>query len=264
MRAALPRLIAIAVGAAGLPLAISACAPSLALPSEEPATGPVRLGIAASKATPRTALLSPPIGPEQGAVAGAAAGVTLVGLRTVFAALVVCAATPYACAATIGPLQVAEVAAYTVAGASLASTRDELQQAKDAEAQIRAGLEHLKPNEALRDAVIRYANRKASQALAPVPWPDGAAADPVLEVGVAQIRLAVESRALLALRIRGHARLLAPGSDRVLSQRTFEFVSETRGFDAWAANDAAAFRAALDRAWQDLAERIVRELVSAR
>jgi hypothetical protein len=144
----------------------------------------------------------------------------------------------------------------------------------DAEATLTHALTELKVQEALRDRLLTIARDSARVALVPggeigptesdmaVDYRPLAAQglDTILEVSVTRLGLTGDRRAnpLLALSMTIRIRLIRTEDGAELYQEGLDHRSGSHKFVAWAANDAEAFRQAMDAAYTDVSGEIVR------
>ncbi|MGH8710941.1 MAG: hypothetical protein ACREVA_06455 [Burkholderiales bacterium] len=170
---------------------------------------------------------------------------------------------------------VLEVTNEIAAGGSAAGTIDVMTRVLPSfhgtEPAISTALSQLKIQEGLRDTVIEYASKKLPNTFVALPEIGPAASeapvsysnvvpkgiDGVLEISFLNVYMQTERESLLALTMIARARVVRISDDKVLADATYRFVSETRRFEIWAENDAEAFRAAIERGYQSLAEQIV-------
>jgi hypothetical protein len=168
--------------------------------------------------------------------------------------------------ATVGALTGAVVGAATAESAA---------QVHDAEAALTRALAELKIQEALRDRIVTIAGEDTHLVLVPggdvgptesdmaVDYRPLAAQglDTILEVSVIRLGLTGDRRRVnppLALSIAARIRLLRSGDGAELYHQELNHRSGSRKFVEWAANDAEAFREAMDAAYTDISRQIIR------
>ena len=167
-------------------------------------------------------------------------------------------------AATVGAVTGAVVGAVTAESAA---------KVHDAEAALTHALAELKIQETLRDRLVTLARDDTRLALVPggdvgptdsdlaVDYRPLAAQgmDTLLEVSVIRLGLTGDRRdnPLLALSMTTRIRLIRSGDGAELYREELDHRSGSRKFVEWAANDAKAFREALDAAYTDVSGAIV-------
>lgn len=147
---------------------------------------------------------------------------------------------------------------------------------------IRGALEEYYSHEALRDRMLRVAAQSGAPSLTlqapPLPedefarrggsWRFDAQVDSVIEIGVEELLLpAWQSGATTNLptpvSVRTRVRVLRLRDGREIYNRSYRFVSDQRLFRDWGADNGAAFRHALEVGFEQIAERIIEDLLLA-
>ena len=168
-------------------------------------------------------------------------------------------------AATVGAVTGAVVGAVTAESAATVH---------DAEAALTHALAELKIQETLRDRLVTIARDDTGLALEPGgdvgPAEEDTAVDyrplatqgmdTILEVSVTRLGLTGDRRVnpLLALSMTTRIRLVRSGDGAELYHQELDHRKGSRKFVEWAANDAAAFREAMETAYTDVSQEIVR------
>jgi len=220
------------------------------------------LAIVPSDAAPRSNFATFSKGRPQGAATGALVGGTTTGVAVLIVAGTYGAAAPYA--VVLAPLFVGAGALGGAVGGTVAAVPAD--KAKEIEAAIQAWSASLDSQRALAQRVAAIAAEAVVVRTAPQPQADG-----VLELAVESIELeGCVARTLfdpqscpggtrnpvLAFTVQVHARLVAAGSGEELFARTFRYHSPRRELARWVADDGRLLNAELERAYQDLAERM--------
>lgn len=220
------------------------------------------VSIVPSQEVPRSNFVTFAKGRPQGAASGALAG----GATTTAAMVIVVgtagAAAPYAL--VLAPLFIGAGAVGGAIGGTLAAVPAD--KAKEIEAAIQASTASLDSQRALAQRVDSVAAKAGVVPLAPRPQ-----ADSVLELAVEAIefegcvqRMLFDPKScpggttdpVLALTVESRARLVVAASGEELFARRFRYHSPRRRLARWAADDARLLTEELERAYQDLAERI--------
>lgn len=227
------------------------------------------IGVAAVRFVPGSKPDAPntPLGGAAGAVVGTTAG----ALAGVGAIVILPIAPELAFAHLLGYAVAAAAGVGGLAGGVAGATAKAPPKFPDTEAAIATALSQLRVEERLRDEVVEYASKKLPNSFVAVPeiLPAVRATpvsysnvvpknvDGVLEISLLKIDMRTEGESLLALTMVARARVVRVSDDKVLADAAYRFVSETRSFEIWAENDAEAFREAMERGYQSLAEQIV-------
>lgn len=146
---------------------------------------------------------------------------------------------------------------------------------------IRTTLGEYYSHSALRDRVVRIAAQSGARPLileAPVDheastgrddiWHFDEPVDCVIEVGVEELLLpqgrgGAATNLPVPVSVRARARVICPGDSGEIYNRSYGFVSEKRLFREWGAQGGAALRHALETGFDELAERMVEDLLLA-
>ncbi len=234
-----------------------------------------RIGIVAGGFVPAIDVERPTAGKGSAAARGAlqGAGVALYPFSTLFVTcsgrdcgfVVVVILGVLIGAATVGAVTGAVVGAVSAESAA---------KVRDAEAALTRALAELRIQETLRDRVVTIAREDARLALLPggdvgptesdmaVDYRPLAAQDmdTILEVSVIRLGLTGDRRVnpRLALSLTTRVRLIQSGNGAELYQQELDHRSGSRKFVEWAANDAKAFREAMDAAYTEVSREIVR------
>jgi hypothetical protein len=164
-----------------------------------------------------------------------------------------------------------------VGGIEGAATAESVTSVEEAEAALKKAMDVLKIQEGMRDHLLQVAQEQTDYHFVHIDE-QGATSpeeeisysslarekniDTILEISVLFFNLTGEKdvNPPLALVMNVRTRLIRSADDTMLYDSTLEFMSGTRTFTEWAANDAQQFIEELDRAYQSLAEKIVDEL----
>lgn len=232
------------------------------------------VGVVSGQFVPATVVERPAAGKVRGAAKGAAAG-ALVGAAAFgrwggcygadcrFVAVVMLGVLIGA--ATVGGVTGAVIGAVTTESAV---------KAREAEAALQHAFAELKIQQTLRDRLVTIAREQAQLDLIPVADPSPAdpevdvdyrplaaqGMDAILEVGVIRLGLTGDRGVtpLLALSMTTRVRLIRSRDGAELYRQDLDHRGGSRKFVEWAANDAEAFREALDAAYTDISREIVR------
>ncbi len=236
-----------------------------------------RVGVVSARFVPATVVERPEAGKVRGAAKGAAVGAlaSVAGAAAMFSHsrcsgdacgfLAVVMLGVLIGAATVGVVTGAVVGAVATESA---------QRAREAEAALQYAFAELKIQQTLRDRLVTIARDEAQLDLVPVA--DLSPSDPdvdvdyrplvaqgldtVLEVGVTRLGLIGGGRVNppLALSMTTRLRVIRSGDGAELYRQELHHRRGSRKFVEWAAQDARAFRGALDTAYTDLSREIVR------
>lgn len=215
-----------------------------------------------SDAVPRSNFATFSKGRPQGAATGALAGGTTSALAVVIVAGTAGAAAPYAL--VLAPLFIGAGAVGGAVGGTVAAVPADKSQ--EIESAIRAWSASLDSQHALARRVGAVAGKAGVVPLAPRPQAGSA-----LEIAIEAIELeGCVARTLfdpsscpggtrnpaLALTLQARARLVATASGEELFARGFHYHSPRRELARWVADDGRLLTEELERAYQDLAERV--------
>jgi len=145
---------------------------------------------------------------------------------------------------------------------------------------IRGALEEEYSHEALRDRTVRVARQSAAQSLTPQaaalpedetkwrgnPWRFDEHVDSVIEIGVEELllpawRSGATTNLPVPLSVRARVRVVRLKDSREIYNRSYGFVSDKRLFREWGAENGTALRHALEAGFEQIAERIVEDLL---
>jgi len=220
------------------------------------------VAVVASQQAPRSNFVTFAKGRPQGAATGALVGGAETGAAVAILAATGGAATPYVL--FMAPAFIGAGAAGGALGGAMVSVPTD--KAKEIEAAIRDWAAALDTQRTLAN---RFAEVAAKTGVVRIE--SGTAADSVLELAMVSIEFAgcVEPfpfgparcpggkrNPALALAVEARAQLLASGSGEELFARTFRYHSPRRELARWVADDGRLLNAELERAYQDLAERM--------
>jgi hypothetical protein len=220
------------------------------------------VAIVPSDAVPRSNFATFGKGRPQGAATGALVGGSTTGLAVVIVAGTAGAAAPYAL--VLAPLFIGAGAVGGVIGGTVAAVPADKSQ--EIESAIRAWSASLDSQHALAQRVGAVAEKAGVVPLAPRPQADAA-----LELAIEAIELeGCVARTLfdpsscpggarnpaLALTLQARARLVATASGEELFARGFRYHSPRRELARWVADDGRLLAEELERAYQELAERM--------
>ena len=143
---------------------------------------------------------------------------------------------------------------------------------------IRSALEDYYSHEALRRRIVRVAEQSGAQTLTAAAKPAGdsvvgaegwrfdRAVDSVIEIGVEELllpawRSGATTNLPSPLSVRTRVRVVRLWDSREIYNRSYSFVSQRRLFREWGAQSGAALRHALETGFEQMAERIVDDLL---
>ena len=238
-----------------------------------------RVGVVSGRFVPTTVVERPAAGKVRGAAKGAAVG-ALGGAAAVAEGLrftsggcsgdacgfvVVVMLGVLIGAATVGAVTGAVIGAVTTESAA---------KAREATAALQHAFAELRIQQTLRDRLVTVARDEAQLDLMPVADPGPAdpdvdvdyrplaaqGADTILEVSMTQLGLTGDRSVnpLLVLSMTTRIRLIRSRDGAELYRQELDNRSESRKFVEWAADDAEAFREAMDAAYTDVSREIVR------
>lgn len=220
------------------------------------------VAIVPSDAVPRSNFATFGKSRPQGAATGALVGGTTTGLAVLIVAGTAGAAAPYAL--VLAPLFIGAGAVGGAIGGTAAAVP--AGKSQEIDVAIQAWSKSLDSQRALARRVDAVAATAGAVVLAPRPQ-----ADSMLELAIEAIELeGCVARTLfdpkscpggtrnpaLALTLQARARLVAASSGEELFARDFRYHSPRRELARWVADDARLFTEELERAYQDLAERM--------
>ena len=237
------------------------------------------VGVVSARFIPEAEFQTPAKGWAGGAGRGAPRGAVQgfgSSLR-VFAELGRGCSEPVLCGAALlvglGILAAATTVGTVVGAVHGAATAEPAAKVAEEEAALKNALAGLKIQEAIRDYVIQVALEQTRHLLVVLSdqgptaldekisyrAPASQAIDTVLEVSVLSLGLTGEwaVNQPLAVFMTARSRLIRISDGAELYALPLEYSSGTRTFTEWAANNAQPFREELDRAYQNIAERIV-------
>lgn len=231
---------------------------------------------------------APADGAAAGAVAGGTAGAAAGAVASALAALVFCAAYPPLCpsvakvtgellgeATAHGAIEGAESGAIRGAGAERPSPENSAVPASGSIDALNESLKSSSLSGEIRDRVMQYGSRfpefafvKAPDEVTAASIGSTARAEPAdshdVRLDISLVRIMTvqveEFGGRFALGLTVNAKLSTDDNGETISNQDFQYVSELRGFQEWARNDALEFRNAIQRGYQQVAEYIVDEL----
>ena len=129
---------------------------------------------------------------------------------------------------------------------------------------------------ALRDWVVRHARAHAALDYVAIDDPapasradkpdyrplSGSGIDSVVEVAVLELSTEGRPKQGLALAMTSRVRVIHAASGAVIGEETIRYRSDAHPYEKWIDKDGHVFRAALERGYQNIAERIVGELAA--
>jgi hypothetical protein len=236
-----------------------------------------RVGVVSGRFVPATQVQRPSAGRVRSAAAGAAAG-ALAGVAVVGPAFVHvrCSGDGCGLAAVVllGILVGAATIGAVTGAVSGAVSAESAPKAREAEVALQYALAELRIQEALRDRLATVARDEARLDLTPVAHlgpadPDedvdyrplaAQGLDTILEASVTRLGLIGDrdGNPPLALSLTTRIRVIRSEDGAELYRQELRRRKESRRFVDWAANDARAFREAMDATYTDLAREIVR------
>ncbi len=238
-----------------------------------------RVGVVSGRFVPATVVERPAAGKVRGAAKGAAAGALGVTAGMAGAAAfsrVGCSGEGCALAAVIGlGVLIGAATVGTVVGAIVgAVTTESAVKAREAQAALQHAYAELNIQQTLRDRIVSIARAEAQFDLIPVADPSPADPDvdvdyrplvaqdldTVFEVSVTGLGLTGDRSVNppLALSATTRIRVIRSRDGAELYRHDLPYRNGSRKFVEWAANDAAAFREALDAAYTDISRQIIR------
>ncbi len=262
--------LGVSVAALLVVLAAAGCAsvPPPPLPSDDVRNAIGTLGVVAFRSGDTVGPESPTKGAGEGAAVGARQGAQEAYSRVAEASCGANEPSGVLCAVGIGVGAVlAPIGAIVGAGIGVGRSRSQ-EQVEAAQASLIAVLDATRPDIELRDQVVRYARRHvAVEALADAAGSAASQAgvNTVLELQPIHLGVVTEGKISPVLKVTLDVRgtLVSATSGRGLYIRSWVYRGSERDYFELGADGGAAFRAELDRAYDRLAKKIVRDLLVA-